>query len=76
MLDIGTIPVLLTNPIVGFRPTIEFNEEGDRIEPDVSEPNATDDKFADIATPLPELDPPDSNTFLPYGLRVCPPIAL
>ncbi len=62
--------------MVGFKPTIEFNDEGDKIDPDVSDPNATEDKLADIAAPLPELDPPDSNIFLPYGLRVCPPIAL
>ena len=76
VLEIGTIPVLLTRPIVGFNPTIEFSEEGDKIDPDVSEPRDTEEKFAEIATPLPELDPPDSNTFLPYGLSVCPPIAL
>lgn len=59
------MPVLLTRPIVGFNPTIEFKEEGDVIDPDVSDPKDIDEKFAEIATPLPELDPPDSNTFLP-----------
>ena len=76
VLDIGTIPDLLTRPIVGFRPTMEFAEEGDNIEPDVSEPNETLDKFAEIAAPLPELDPPESKIFLPYGFKVCPPKAL
>ena len=70
VLEIGTIPVLLTSPIVGFSPTIEFNEEGESIDPEVSEPNETEDKLADIAAPLPELEPPDSKIFLPYGLRV------
>ena len=65
VLEIGTIPVLLTSPIVGLSPTIEFKEEGERIDPDVSDPSATDDKLAEIATPLPELEPPDSNSFLP-----------
>ena len=65
VLEIGTIPVLLTNPIVGFKPTIEFNDAGDNIDPEVSEPKETDEKFEEIATPLPELEPPDSNFFLP-----------
>ena len=34
------------------------------------------EKLAAIETPIPELDPPDSKTFRPYGLRVCPPIEL
>ena len=67
VLEIGTIPFLLTKPIVGFSPTIEFNEEGERIDPEVSDPSAAEDKLAEIATPLPELEPPDSNIFLPYG---------
>ena len=70
VLEIGTIPDLLTKPIVGFRPTIEFAEDGESIDPDVSEPSDTLEKFAEIATPLPELDPPESNFFLPYGFKV------
>ena len=70
------IPDLLIDPTVGFMPTIELREEGERIDPDVSVPNATGAKFDAIATPLPELDPPDSNTLRPYGFNVCPPIAL
>ena len=65
VLEIGTIPDLLTKPIVGFKPTIEFAEDGERIDPDVSEPSATLEKFAEIAKPLPELDPPESHFFLP-----------
>ena len=75
-LDIGTIPDLLILPIVGFNPTNEFLDEGDNIEPEVSEPIEAAAKLAAIETPLPELDPPDSKTFRPYGLRVCPPIEL
>ena len=70
VLEIGTIPDLLTKPIVGFKPTIEFAEDGESIDPDVSEPSDTLEKFAEIATPLPELDPPESNFFLPYGFKV------
>ena len=40
VLDIGTIPVRLTKPIVGFSPTTAFWLDGDNIEPDVSEPKA------------------------------------
>ena len=65
VLEIGTIPDLLTNPIVGFSPTIEFAEDGDKIEPEVSDPKETVEKLAEIATPLPELDPPESIFFLP-----------
>ena len=39
-LDMGTIPVRLTIPMVGFRPTTAFFAEGDNIDPDVSEPKA------------------------------------
>jgi len=63
--DIGTIPDRLTIPTVGFRPTIEFAYDVDSIDPEVSEPSETLEKFAEIATPLPELDPPESNIFLP-----------
>ena len=49
---------------------MEFAEDGDNIDPEVSEPNETLEKFAEIAAPLPELDPPESNIFLPYGFRV------
>jgi hypothetical protein len=76
VLEIGTIPDRLTKPIVGFKPTIEFAEEGDKIDPEVSEPKETLEKFAEMAAPLPELDPPESNFFLAYGFKVCPPLAL
>ena len=63
--EMGTMPDLLILPIVGFNPTNELAEDGERIDPDVSEPNETDDKFDVVATPLPELEPPVSIIFLP-----------
>ena len=68
--DMGMIPDLLTLPIVGFMPTNELADDGDSIDPDVSEPNDTDDKFDVVATPLPELDPPVSIIIRPYGFKV------
>ena len=59
-LDIGMTPVLLILPTVGLSPTKEFFDDGDKIDPDVSDPNEAIAKFAAIETPLPELDPPDS----------------
>ena len=64
-LEIGTIPDLLILPIVGFKPTKEFLEDGDKIEPEVSDPRDATAKLAAIETPLPELEPPDSNILLP-----------
>ena len=63
--EIGIIPDLLTLPIVGFIPTNELAEDGESIDPDVSEPKETEDKFEAVATPLPELEPPVSIIFLP-----------
>ena len=40
--DIGIIPDLLTLPIVGFIPTKELAEEGDKNDPEVSDPKVTD----------------------------------
>ena len=74
--EMGTIPDLLTWPIVGFIPTSEFDDDGDKIDPEVSDPRETLDRLEAVATPLPELDPPVSRIFLPYGFKVWPPIAL
>ena len=63
--EIGIIPDLLTEPIVGFIPTREFDEAGDNIDPEVSDPIETAVKFEAVATPLPELEPPVSIFFLP-----------
>ena len=51
--DIGII-LNSTLPIVGFIPTKELAEEGDKIDPDVSDPNETAVKFDVVAAPLPE----------------------
>ena len=50
---------------MGFIPTNELAEDGESIDPDVSEPSETEDKFEAVATPLPELEPPVSIIFLP-----------
>ena len=51
-----------TNPMVGFNPTIELAfDDGDKIEPEVSEPRNSRKIIAEIAAPLPELEPPESN---------------
>ena len=63
--EIGTIPLLLNNPTVGFSPTIELALDGDKIEPDVSLPIAPTAKFAAIDAPLPELEPPVPIVLLP-----------
>ena len=70
VLEIGTIPVLLNSPTVGFNPTTEFLLDGDKIEPEVSVPMAATAKFAATTTPLPALDPPVSNIPIPYGFKV------
>ena len=40
VLDMGTIPVRLAKPTVGFSPTTEFMLDGERMEPEVSVPMA------------------------------------
>ena len=56
----GMTPARLVRPTVGLIPTTEFWLEGHRIDPSVSDPNATVTKFAatDIADPL--LEPQGS----------------
>jgi hypothetical protein len=54
---IGIIPVLETSPTVGFRPTMQFTVEGPTIDPSVSVPIDTGQRFAATATPDPELEP-------------------
>jgi hypothetical protein len=51
------IPARLINPSVGLIPTIPFADEGQTIEPSVSVPTATAQRFAETAAPDPELDP-------------------
>ena len=40
LLEIGMTPLLLMAPIVGFNPTTLFFPDGDKIDPEVSEPIA------------------------------------
>ncbi len=54
---IGTIPLLLTRPSVGLMPTIPFADDGQTIEPSVSVPTATAQRFAETPAPEPELEP-------------------
>ena len=55
--EIGMMPLRLTKPTVGFRPTIPQTDAGLRIEPSVSVPTATTQRLAATATPEPELEP-------------------
>ena len=57
----GMTPDRLHSPTVGLIPTIPLVEEGHMIDPPVSVPMVSADRFADAATPEPELDP--------HGLR-------
>ena len=38
--EIGTIPLRLSKPVVGFNPTTELELEGESMEPEVSVPTA------------------------------------
>src|SRR5689334_16043601 len=68
----GTMPLRLTSPTVGFTPTSAEADEGETMDPSVSEPTATAHRFADTATPDPELDPEGLRSSA-YGFRHCPP---
>ena len=58
----GMMPLRLHNPTVGFNPATPFSEAGQMMEPLVSVPIATVHKFAETATPEPELDPEGSRS--------------
>src|SRR2546423_15150587 len=58
---IGIIPARLIKPSVGLIPTSEFAFEGQTTEPSVSVPTPIAARFAEMAAPVPELDP--------HGLR-------
>ena len=64
-------PTTLT-PIVGLIPTMPLVDDGPTIEPSVSEPMVAVEKFADVATPGPELDPLGTRSSA-YGFRQTPP---
>lgn len=51
------IPERLTNPTVGLRPTRPQMELGQIIDPSVSVPIPTVARLADMAVPVPELEP-------------------
>ena len=55
--EMGMIPLRLNKPTVGFKPTTPFVEAGQVTEPSVSVPTVTAARFAEAATPDPELDP-------------------
>src|SRR5436853_1392499 len=71
----GTTPARLIKPTVGLIPTRPQCEEGAVIEPSVSVPMEIAQRFADVAAPLPELDP-DGLRSSTYGFLHCPPRAL
>src|SRR5215831_10731975 len=66
--EMGTMPLRLTRPTVGFTPTSPEVAEGDMMEPSVSVPTATAHRLADTATPEPERDPEGLRSRA-YGLR-------
>jgi hypothetical protein len=57
VMEIGMMPVRLTSPTVGFRPTRPFTDAGQMMLPSVSVPTPTAPRLAAIAAPVPELDP-------------------
>src|SRR5215210_329424 len=69
---ISMIPARLTRPSVGLIPKIPFAEDGHTIEPSVSVPMATAQRFAETAPPEPELDPQGFRSRT-YGFFACPP---
>src|SRR5262245_52980771 len=65
-------PARLTRPTVGLTPTRPLTLAGAVIDPSVSVPTATAHRFADTATPDPELDPHGLRSRA-YGFFVSPP---
>jgi hypothetical protein len=55
--EIGTMPLRLTRPTVGFNPTMPQIEDGLTIEPSVSLPTAAAHRLAATAAAEPELEP-------------------
>ena len=50
-------PARLHSPTVGLMPTMPLLDEGHMMEPPVSVPTVSAQRFADAATPEPELEP-------------------
>jgi len=69
---IGTTPARDVRPTVGFTPTTPLACAGQTMEPSVSVPSATAQRFAETATAEPELEPQGLRV-ITYGFRVCPP---
>ena len=55
--EIGTMPLRLTSPTVGLRPTSAWTELGQTIEPSVSVPTPTAARLAATAAPVPDEEP-------------------
>src|SRR5262245_40492021 len=66
------MPERLTRPSVGLRPTRPLAEDGHTIDPSVSVPTPTAAKLAEIAPPVPELEPQGDRSSA-YGFFPCPP---
>src|SRR6478752_547141 len=66
------MPARLKRPSVGLMPTSDSLLDGDTIDPSVSLPTATAQRFAAAAAPDPELDP-DGLRSSAYGFFACPP---
>src|ERR1700733_2961906 len=73
--DTGTIPSRLIKPRVGLIPTTLFAEDGERMEPPVSEPVPATARFAATAAPVPPEEPPGVLVRLD-GFFTCPPSEL
>src|SRR5215472_7069806 len=71
----GMIPLLLSRPCVGFRPTIPFAVDGPRIDPPVSVPRPNGAYAAATATPVPP-DEPAGDRPRSWGFNDCPPSEL
>src|SRR6476659_9199102 len=70
--EIGTIPVRLTRPTVGLKPTRPQLFDGETIDPSVSEPIAAAHMLAAAAAPEPDEEP-EALRSSAYGFRHCPP---
>src|SRR6202011_964234 len=73
--ETGTIPSRLISPVVGRMPTKLLAEDGERIDPPVSEPVPAAAKLAATAAPVPPDEPPGV-LVRSYGFFTCPPSEL
>src|SRR5256885_380048 len=69
---IGTMPAPRRRPSVGLTPTSPFADEGQPTEPSVSVPTRAAARLAEIATPVPVLEPQPLRSRT-YGFFVRPP---